>query len=63
MSQVTIELARIDKPARIYHKGFLSDYGIELRTLTQLSQEISRNYSRIWQVAGALAKDQLIATF
>jgi hypothetical protein len=62
MPQVTIELARIGKQSRTYHEGFLSDNGVELRTLTILSPEKSENYSRIWHDAGAFPKDQLVVT-
>ena len=61
MHQVTIELARIDKPPRTYHEGFVSDNGIELRTLTVLSPERSLNFTRIWQEAGAITKVQAVA--
>jgi hypothetical protein len=62
MPQVTIELARIGKQSRTYHEGFLSDNGVELRTLTILSPEKSEYYSRIWHDAGAFSKDQLVVT-
>jgi hypothetical protein len=52
MSQVIIELARIGKPPRIYREGFLSDNGVELRTLTVFSHEASRKFSSGWQKAG-----------
>jgi hypothetical protein len=45
MPQVTIELARIGKPPRTYHEGFLSDNGVELRTLTILSPEKAGNHT------------------
>jgi hypothetical protein len=44
MTQVTIELARIEKPPVTYTEGLLSDNGIELRTLTVLSPEISAQF-------------------
>ena len=62
MAQVTIELARIGKPPRTYHEGFISDNGIELRTLSILSPEKSANYSRIWHDVGAFSRDRLILT-
>ena len=62
MPQVTIELARIDKPTRTYHEGFSSDNGIELRTMTILSSQESENFSSVWHNAGAFSKDQLVVT-
>ena len=62
MPQVTIELARIGKPTRTYQEGYISDNGIELRTLTILSPEKSENYSRVWHDVGAFSRDHLILT-
>jgi predicted RNA-binding protein associated with RNAse of E/G family len=58
MPQVTIELTRIGKPPRTYTEGLLSDNGIELRTHTELSPEVSLKFSRGWQEAGCFSKDQ-----
>lgn len=40
MHLVTIELARISKPRRIYREGFIKDNGIELHTQTDFSPEL-----------------------
>ena len=60
MDQVTIELARIGKPARTYHEGLLSDNGIELRTQTILSAETRTRFSAVWHIAGYITPDLFI---
>jgi uncharacterized protein len=58
MSLVTIELARIGKPPRTYHEEFMSDNGIELRTLSRISQEDTIQFSQGWQAAGCFTREQ-----
>jgi predicted RNA-binding protein associated with RNAse of E/G family len=60
MSEISIILARIGKPPRTYTEGFLSDNGVELRTLTELSPDTSLQFSYNWHKAGCIPKDQFV---
>lgn len=58
--QVTIHLARLGKPERSYHEGFVEDDGIHLKTFSVLPEEIGRTLSEKFQRQGWLLPGQRI---
>ena len=57
---VTIHLARIGKPERVYREGFLADDGIRMKTHTIVSAPVSLHLSEKFQQAGWLRAGQRI---
>jgi predicted RNA-binding protein associated with RNAse of E/G family len=57
---ITIHLARIGKPERVYREGFLADDGIRMKTHTVVSEPVSLHLSEKFKQAGWLRAGQRI---